>query len=83
VGHNHHFVFSQKMLDARVSVGGGHCHGARTNPHAATVLNVFIAGSHAIISTHSSKTVDLLLVLKEQTPFALSLQHQKKKSTFS
>jgi hypothetical protein len=82
VAHNHHFVFSQKLLDVQGCVGRGVI-GARTNPRTTTVLDVFIAGCRAIISAHSIKTTDLLLVIEEQTPSALSLQHQKKKSTFS
>ena len=46
-------------------------------------LDVFVTGAHAIISPNSRKTPDLLFVLEEQTPCALSHQHQKKKSTFS
>lgn len=42
-----------RMLKA---VWAGHCHGARTSPHSATSLDVFIAGSHAVFPTHSSKT---------------------------
>jgi len=36
------------------------------SPHCATFLDVFVAGSYAIISTHSSKTADLLLSWREK-----------------
>ena len=59
-----------------VCVCVGHCHGARTNPHSASFLNVFVAGSHAIFSTHSSKIADLLFFVEVRTPSALSHQHK-------
>jgi len=43
----------------------------------------FVAGTHTIVSTHSSKTADILCVLNEQTACELSHQHQEKKSTLS
>jgi hypothetical protein len=39
--------------------------------HYATLLDVFVAGSHAIFSTHSSKTADLLFVLEEHSLFTI------------
>jgi len=80
VGHNHHFVFSQKTAGHSRLFEQGHCHGARTNPHSATFLDVFVTGSHAILSTHSSKPADLLFLLEEQTPCALAHQHKKKRN---
>ena len=41
----------------------------------------FITGSHAVVSTHSSKTADLPFILEEQTPCALYHQYQKNKSS--
>jgi len=61
-----------------VCVWGGHCYGARTNPHSVSSLDIFVTGSHAIISPHSSKAADLLFVLEKQTPCAKSHQHKKK-----
>ena len=68
MGHTHHFVFMQNLLDVQ--------------GHSATFLHDFITGCRAIYS-HSSKTSDLLFVLEKQTPCALAHQHQKKKSTLS
>ena len=62
-GHNHHFVWP-KTAGCSMLCGRGHCHGARTNPHSATFLDVFGTGSHAIISPHSRNTTDLLFVLE-------------------
>ena len=76
MGRHHHFVFSQKLLEAQGCVDGGIV-SARTNPHSATFLDDFFAGSHAIFSTHSSKTSGLQCVLEKQTPCALSRQHKK------
>jgi len=80
VGHNHHFVWPKTVGCSRLC-GRGHCHGARNNPHsAATFLDVFVTGSHAIISPHSGKTTDLLCALEEQTPCAISHQYKKKRN---
>jgi len=64
VGHHHHFVFSQKLLDVQ--------------GHSATFLDDFTAGCRAVCS-HSSKTSDSLFVLEKQTPCALSHQQKKTK----
>jgi len=82
VGHNHHFVFSQKLLAAQVCVGGGIVVVQEPIP-TLPLFWAFSLQALAVISTHSSKTADLLLVLEEKTPYALSLQHQKNKSNFS
>ena len=71
------FRFFLKTAGHSRLCGRGHCHGARTNPHSATSLDVFVAGSNAIVSPHSSKTADILFVLDEQTPCAKSHQHKK------
>jgi hypothetical protein len=60
------FCFLPKTAGCSRLCGRGHCHGARTNPHSATSLDVFIVGSHAIVSQYSSKITDLLFVLEEQ-----------------
>jgi hypothetical protein len=49
------FLAKNSRLD-----GQGHCHGARNNPYSGPFLDVFIADSHTIVSTHSSKIADLL-----------------------
>jgi len=56
------------------------CHGARTSPHSATFLDAFVAGSHAIVSTHSSRTADFLFAVEEQSPNKLTMHYPTKKN---
>jgi hypothetical protein len=79
VGHNHHFLFGQKLLDAQGHVGRGIAMVQEPIP-LCHFSGLFIEGSQVIVSTHSSKSDALLLVLEEPSPCALSHHLKKKKS---
>ena len=81
-GEQPHFVLAKNFWMLMI-VWLGALSWCKNQSPSATFLDIFVSGSHAIISTYSSKTADLLLVLEEQTPCSLSLQHQIKKSTLS
>lgn len=46
------FLFLAKNCTMLKAVWAGHCHGARTNPHSATSLDVLTGDHRVIVSTH-------------------------------
>ena len=82
VGHHHHFVFSQKLLDAQGCVGGGIVMVLEPIP---TLPLFWMISSQALVQFFQHIHVKLLIycVMEKQTPCALCHQHQKKKSTLS
>jgi hypothetical protein len=79
--HNHHFVFSQKLLDTEGCLGSGIVMVQEPSPTLPLFWMFMSQALTTILSTHSSKTADILCVLNEQTACELSHQHQEKTST--
>ena len=75
VGHNHHFVFSQKLLDAQGCVGGGIVMMEEPVP---TLPLFWMFSSQAVTQLIQLIQVKLLIYCLSWRIKALSHQHQKK-----